>query len=327
MKRNAETVATVHPRAEPYFFSKGDIGCLLIHGFTGSPPELLPLGEYLVDQGCTVLAPLLAGHGTSAEDLARTRWTDWLKSAMIGLDRLRAEPVKQVYLIGLSMGGLLALLLAVNQSISRGERYRPDEFEPVRPLKSVPATAPKKAIKSRNKLADESFPVPFWLDRVLPKELQTFPEHSDKDKREVPIAGVIMLNTPIFIRNSKVRFSPWLQWFFPYTSKEFEVISAKEADALRFSYTDIPIRGVANLLRLIQYVKERLRRIEVPALVIQSRVDETVRPESGEFIYRNLGSEQKKILWLEKSPHLLTLSSEKDRIFQTIVEWIKRSRE
>lgn len=39
----------------PVLFPRGPVGCLLIHGGTGSPPEMRPMGEYLAQKGLTVL--------------------------------------------------------------------------------------------------------------------------------------------------------------------------------------------------------------------------------------------------------------------------------
>ncbi len=49
------------------------LGCLLVHGFTGAPDEMRPLGEALAAAGFPVRAVRLPGHGTSVDDLARTR--------------------------------------------------------------------------------------------------------------------------------------------------------------------------------------------------------------------------------------------------------------
>jgi len=56
----------------PFFFEGGEVGCLLVHGFSGSPPEMQPMGDYLAGKGLTVLGVRLAGHGTSPEDMATT---------------------------------------------------------------------------------------------------------------------------------------------------------------------------------------------------------------------------------------------------------------
>jgi len=103
------TMTAIEPK--PFYFKGNEIGVLLVHGFTGSPVELLPLGEFLAGQGCTVLGVRLAGHGTSPEDLAQTGWRDWVASAREGLERLRAER-EQVYIVGYSLGGLITLHLA-----------------------------------------------------------------------------------------------------------------------------------------------------------------------------------------------------------------------
>ena len=97
--------------AEPFFFpgKAGKTGCLLIHGFTGTPKEMRWMGEYLSAQGYPALGVRLSGHATRPEDMTRSRYTDWLASVEDGYALLRAF-TDRVILIGLSMGGVLALL-------------------------------------------------------------------------------------------------------------------------------------------------------------------------------------------------------------------------
>ena len=101
----------------PFFFPGGPVGCLLIHGGTGSPPEMRPMGEYLANQGLTVLGVRLAGHGTTPEDLASTTWQDLVASAEEGLGRLQ-DQCEQVFVAGLSLGGLITLYLAAHHPIA-----------------------------------------------------------------------------------------------------------------------------------------------------------------------------------------------------------------
>jgi carboxylesterase len=86
---------------------------LCLHGITGTPYEVRPVAEALGRAGCTVEAPMLAGHGGSLRDLAITRWPDWLRSAQLALEGLLARNGgRPVAIVGFSMGGLLALRLA-----------------------------------------------------------------------------------------------------------------------------------------------------------------------------------------------------------------------
>jgi carboxylesterase len=96
------------------FIAGGDRGCLLLHGFTGTPLEMVPLAEALAQDGFTVHVARLAGHGTSPEDLAQTTWGDWLGSARSAYRALRAR-CSSIAVGGLSMGGAIALHLAATE--------------------------------------------------------------------------------------------------------------------------------------------------------------------------------------------------------------------
>jgi carboxylesterase len=105
------------PGAEPFSGGSGNIGVLLVHGFTGSPRSLRPWAEDLVARGYRVELPLLPGHGTRWEDMERTDWTDWYGAAEAAYDALAAQ-VDKVAVCALSMGGSLALELAANRPVA-----------------------------------------------------------------------------------------------------------------------------------------------------------------------------------------------------------------
>jgi carboxylesterase len=99
------------PGAEPFQHDDGPVGVLLCHGFTGSPQSLRPWAEYLAGHGYTVSLPRLPGHGTRWQDMQLTRWDDWYSELDRAFASLR-ERCEQVFVMGLSMGGALALRLA-----------------------------------------------------------------------------------------------------------------------------------------------------------------------------------------------------------------------
>jgi len=101
----------------PFFFPGGPVGCLLIHGFTGSPPEMQPMGEYLARKGITVSGPLLAGHGTTPHDMARTTWQDWYASVEEAFQELKRQ-CEKVFVGGFSLGSLLASHLAAQHEMA-----------------------------------------------------------------------------------------------------------------------------------------------------------------------------------------------------------------
>ena len=109
--RFEENRVAVLPGAEPLHHDGGSVGVLLCHGFTGCPQSLRPWAEYLIAAGLSVSLPLLPGHGTTWQDMNRSRWPEWYATVDVALSQLRGR-CETVVVAGLSMGGALALRLA-----------------------------------------------------------------------------------------------------------------------------------------------------------------------------------------------------------------------
>lgn len=231
--------------AEPFLLPGGDRGVLLSHGFTGAPAEMRLLGERLHGKGYTVLGPRLAGHGSSPAEMAGTRWPHWYGDVEDGYHLLKGM-CREVSVVGLSMGGLLALKLAA--------------------------------------------------------------EH--------PVTRVVAVNAPIFLLDKRLPLLPLFRLFRKYQRQEKRRLTLNEPYNVSYEYMPLPC--LVSLLELIKHVDRLLPLISRPALLIQSRHDRTVRPESVIHIHRRLGSRDKKIIWLERSGHVATIDVEHERVFRYI---------
>ncbi|WP_438447111.1 alpha/beta hydrolase [Gorillibacterium sp. sgz5001074] len=109
---------TPEPFFLPGFGPNAETVALLIHGFTGSPSEFRRLGYYLHDQGYTVKAVLLPGHGTTPEDMIQTGFRDWWRAVKEAYESLQEAGYRKIIPIGHSMGGLLSLKLAMEEEVA-----------------------------------------------------------------------------------------------------------------------------------------------------------------------------------------------------------------
>ncbi|QFT61320.1 carboxylesterase [Roseivivax sp. THAF30] len=110
------------PDAQAFLFEGSTLGVLFLHGFTSTPQSVRTVARRLHDvTNATVLGPLLSGHGTTPEDLARTGHLDWVRSAELALEDLLAR-CDRVIIGGLSLGATIALNIAAR---------RPDEIDGV----------------------------------------------------------------------------------------------------------------------------------------------------------------------------------------------------
>ncbi len=106
--------------AEP-FSHHGDAaaGALVLHGFTGNPSSMRGLATAFADAGYHVELPRLPGHGTTIEDMLPTTWEHWTSEVEQAYRRL-AERASEIVVAGLSMGGSLALWVALQHPEIRG---------------------------------------------------------------------------------------------------------------------------------------------------------------------------------------------------------------
>lgn len=236
--------------AEHFFLPGGTSGVLLIHGFTGSPAEVRLLGDFLHKEGYTVLAPRLSGHGTTVEDMAKTRWPNWYSSVEDAYHILRAM-CSNIIVIGLSMGGLLALKLAAEYQVDK----------------------------------------------------------------------LISLSTPIFIADKRLNMLPVYRMFRNFIPKRRKVYADIDPK-YSVGYAATPLSSLSSLLHLIQQVEILLPKIYAPLLIVQGWHDHTVQPQSAQYIYDSVASEEKTLMWLEKSGHIVTIDIEREHVFRKISDFL-----
>jgi carboxylesterase len=94
--------------------SKAPYGFLILHGFLDNISSIRTIETSLLSLGLPIHTPLLRGHGAeSPHALKDVKWKEWVVDANSALEGLLAESEK-VIIIGFSMGGAIALLLAAD---------------------------------------------------------------------------------------------------------------------------------------------------------------------------------------------------------------------
>lgn len=228
-------------------------GVLLLHGFTSSAAEMRLLGNFLHEKGYTVYAPLLPGHGTTPEDLQKKSYQDFIGEAMEGYRKLEEiENVKEIYLAGQSMGGLLALYLAEK---GYGEK-------------------------------------------------------------------LAVLAAPVWIQQSLGEWAWVLQYVKPFTERRKKPMRINGKLVYR-GYSRMPLSTLASMLKLRREVINNLKEITKPLLLIYSRAEHTVKPESADYIAQNAKNCKVKRVWLDRSSHAITLDNQKEIAFQEILNFFE----
>jgi len=254
-------MSQIIPTAEPFFFlgDSSKPACLLVHGFTSSPKEMRLLGEYLYEQGYTCLCMRNTGHGTQPEDMIRSRYTDWKATVEDGYQLLRGV-TENIFLVGLSMGGALSLLMST----------------------------------------------------------------------KLNVFGVVALSTPYQLsEDSRLKYAGLISRFIPFIPKGKDAPGSgwfdKEAWREHVAYPQNPVRSVGELNLLLAEMRGVLGDITAPVLLIHSRDDKYVLPESMEHIYAELvKTSDKTKFYITGSGHVVTRDAARRQVFELTLEFLQR---
>ena len=229
-------------------WKNGPVGILLSHGYTATPAEVRLLAHRLYQQGYTVAAPLLPGHGTTPQDMQRCRRQDW-EAAVEQTYQTVAAQCRRVIVGGESMGALLALYLAAKH---------PN-------IEAVLAYSPALRIAKKN----------VWGAYLL----SPFVAH---------------------VAKGKIKEEFWQ------------------------GYPVNPLRALVQLHKLQRRVRRLLPRIRQPLLIVQGRLDTAIDLRGVDELYRNIGSTEKELHWMEKSGHVVMIDRELEQVAEITLRFIER---
>lgn len=103
------------PACRPFFLDHGnDRAILMIHGFTGSPADFRIYAKIYARAGYDVAVPLLPGHGSHISYLERLTFRELFIPLEPVYDFL-LKRYREVHVLGLSYGGVLATKLALRR--------------------------------------------------------------------------------------------------------------------------------------------------------------------------------------------------------------------
>jgi len=153
--------------------------------------------------------------------------------------------------------------------------------------------------------------------------LQLAAEHPEEVAGVVCIATALRLSDPLAPGNPLSFLRPVVMkvvkfWPMPpdYADKELE--------ALDTNYTRAPLDAINSLLEYGPYVEGWLSEVRAPALIVQSHLDPTVKPESAQVIYDGISSEDKEVVWFHKSHHEMLRDLERESVVEAADRFVGR---
>lgn len=227
------------------------IACLLIHGYTGGPYEIEPLSNFLKEEtSWHIEVPTLPGHGRklALENVSHKKWISAAEDSLIQL----LTKYDEVYLIGFSMGGMIASYLAA--------KYKVDKL--------VLLASARRYLSFKQIILDI---------------------------RQVCFDGLTGN-----VKKNKL--------YIHYKQK----------------LGSVPLKSNLEFLKLVKFTKPYLKEIDSSVLIAQGQKDGMVPYKTAYFLDKEINSEEKEVVFFERSRHLICLGEDKDTLNQMIYNFLTK---
>ncbi|MFU0789227.1 alpha/beta hydrolase [Virgibacillus proomii] len=227
------------------------IACLIIHGYTGGPYEVEPLANYFKEHtDWHIAVPTLPGHGRrlNLEDVSHDEWLEAAEQTLLQLKKT----YETVYLIGFSMGGMIAAYLAAMHHVEK---------------------------------------------LVL---LATSGKYLSFKQIGLDIGTVIKDAIKGDLKKNKL--------YIHYKKK----LGA------------VPFRANIEFLKLVRFTRRYLNKIQSPVLIAQGQQDGMVPYKTAYYLNNEITSEEKEVVFFERSKHLICLGEDKDTLNQMVYSFLTK---
>lgn len=119
------------------------------------------------------------------------------------------------------------------------------------------------------------------------------------------------------------RAAPYWRWLVPYFSSGGER-SIRDPDAARkgLGAGILTPAALSAFYETMRAGAASLPKVRVPTLMVQSREDNRIAADSAERAFAALGANEKKMVWLEGTGHVITVDFGHERVFALVTEWL-----
>lgn len=140
------------------------------------------------------------------------------------------------------------------------------------------------------------------------------------------VRGLLLFAPGLLVSERRLPLAAVVRYVQPLRPKD-ELATLDLADPKGFdrcwSYEEYPVGGAYQLWRLQRAVRAELAKVHQPIIIFQGRRDTAVRQDSPQVILDRVRSTDKRIVWLERSGHVLTVDTECDEVFAACLAWLK----
>ena len=135
------------------------------------------------------------------------------------------------------------------------------------------------------------------------------------------VKGVVPMCSPMYFDNMTQ-----LTKGFKFFATQYKQLEKKDNEQIEAEVQQLMENSTTMFDEIREFfaeVKNEIDMIYAPAFVVQAEKDQMINPESANYIYEQLASDDKSIKWYEESGHVITLDKERDILFEDIYAFLE----
>ncbi|ARF16745.1 alpha/beta hydrolase [Sporosarcina ureae] len=138
---------------------------------------------------------------------------------------------------------------------------------------------------------------------------------------QFPLKGIVTMCAPMTMKTTDLMWSGVLKYARDY--KKFAGLSDEQIKREMDDLKTKSMPGLDGLQSMVQGVRDQVDCIYTPLLVVQSRHDDVIDPNSAQIIYDEAESTEKELQWYEESGHVITLGPEKAQLHENVLHFLE----
>lgn len=142
------------------------------------------------------------------------------------------------------------------------------------------------------------------------------------EERPDDVAGLVLVNPFVSSRRKELMVLPLLKHLVPSLNGVVNDIKKPGQDEI--GYSRLPLKGLAEVLRMWKAVVPDLPRVTQPLLYVRSTVDHVIDPSSGPTVLGAVSSRDVTERLLDNSYHVATLDHEAEIVFAESADFVAR---
>jgi len=143
------------------------------------------------------------------------------------------------------------------------------------------------------------------------------------------VAGVFAVAAPMTLMDFSSKFAPAVDIWNRIMDRAYKVGPKKEfvenkPENPHINYLRNPISGVREIERLMSDLEPKLPKLNIPALIVQSRRDPVVDPKGSRKIFELIGTSEKEYILFNFDRHGILLGEGAEKVYRGIGEFVKQ---